>query len=314
MTDRSSSPTINSDPQTSMRFQTRFASKLCFSLLALICGSFHSHAANSFSKKAGETDALAKQLLDKFDDGDQGGVLVMDSVPSFGEPNAFGSWFSDQLALSLVSQGQNLTLTDRSHIETGLELLHATPNDQATKNTVALARSLGANTIVVSTYGFAENGIGVTLTAFRISEFEARPPTRFVIGMVFGKMPLTRELSARLGVPLDTLKPTDGVYKSGSGGVSVPVCIKFKAPEPHVPDIDLMGLLRAHPRGAAISMQFIVMPDGHVRNVTIITPIGFGFDEQLTKTAADWEFTPAIGPDGKIVPVTFPFQFMFNFK
>jgi hypothetical protein len=301
-----------------MRFQkniTNIIYKLCLTVLVFICRSPHGLAANSLSNKTSETDAVAQQLLDKFADGDKKGVLVMDSQPSFGEPNPFGPWLADQLASSLASQGQTLTLIDRSRIGTGLESLHLAPKDDWTiKNAVALGKSLGANTVVLSSYGFAEDGIGVTLAAFRVSEFEARPPTRFVVGMVFGKIPLTQELGARLGQPLDALKPKDGVYKSGFGGVSIPACIKCAPPAPRVPDIDLMGLLRAYPRGAAISLQFIVTPDGHTRNITVLTRIGFGFDEQLTKAAADWELKPAVGPDGKAVSVLFPFQFMFNFK
>ena len=294
---------------------TSITHKLCFSVLVFICGSLHGLAANSLSNKMSETDAVAQQLLDKFADGDKKGVLVMDSQPSFGERNSFGPWLADRLASSLMSQGQTLTLIERSRIGIGLESLHLAPKDDwEIKNAVALGKLLGANTVVLSSYGFAEDGIGVTLAAFRVSEFEARPPTRFVVGMVFSKMPLTQELNARLGEPLDALKPKDGVYKSGFGGVSIPACIKCTPPAPRVPDIDLMGLLRAYPRGAAISLQFIVTPDGHTRNITVVTPIGFGFDEQLTKAAADWELKPAIGPDGKAVSVLFPFQFMFNFK
>lgn len=294
---------------------TSVASKLSLSALVSICVCLNGLAANSLTNKTNVTDALAQQLLHKFADGDEKAVLVMDSQPSFGGPSSFGPWLADQLASSLASQGQTLTLIDRSRIGTGRELLHLLPKDDWTiKNAVDLGKSLGANTVVMSSYGYAEQGIGVTLAALRVSEFEARPPTRFVVGMVFGKMPLTQELSARLGEPLDALKPKDGVYKSGFGGISIPACIKCTPPAPHVPDIDLIGLLRAYPRGTAISLQFIVTPDGHTRNITVITPIGFGFDEQLTRAAADWELKPAIGPDGKPVSVIFPFQFMFNFK
>ena len=81
-----------------------------------------------------------------------------------------------------------------------------------------------------------------------------------------------------------------------------------------MPDIDLVGLLRADPQGATIGLQFIVTADGHPRNFAVVQPVGFGFDEQLTKTAADWEFKPAVDPDNRPVPVIYPFLFAFTFK
>lgn len=298
-----------------MRNIISVASMAFLSVLISVCVCLNGLAAHSLANKTSVTDTLAQQLLEKFADGDKKGVLVMDCEPSFGEFSSFGSWLADQLASSLASQGQTLTLIDRSRIGTGLDSLHLPAKDDWTiRSAVALGKSLGANTVVLSSYGYAEDGVGVTLAAFRVSEFEARPPTRFVVARVFGKIPLMQELRARLREPLDVLKPKDGVYKSGLGGVSIPACIKCAPPAPHVPDIDLMGLFRAYPTNTTISLRFIVTPDGHTRNITVLTPIGFGFDEQLTKAVADWEFKPAISPDGKPVSVIFPFQFMLNFK
>jgi hypothetical protein len=136
-----------------MRFQKTITSitfNFFLSVLVFICGSLHGLAANSLSNKTSETDAVAQQLLDKFADGDKKGVLVMDSQPSFGEPNSFGPWLADQLASSLASQGQTLTLIDRSRIGTGLEALHLAPKDDWTiKNAVALGKSLGASILIL---------------------------------------------------------------------------------------------------------------------------------------------------------------------
>lgn len=122
------------------------------------------------------------------------------------------------------------------------------------------------------------------------------------------------EVSAHLAVPLESFKPKDVVYRSGYGGVSIPTCVKCPVPEPKVPDIDLRELLKAHPQGATILLRFIVTADGHTRNIEVVQPVGFGFDEQLTKAAANWELSPAVDPDGKPVSVIYPFRFAFNFR
>lgn len=298
-----------------MRFRKSIASRLCLSVIVFICGGVHGLAGNVLANSTSGTDAIAKELLDKFDEGDKKGVLVMDSQPSFGDASSFGPWLADRLAASLAGQGQNLTLTDRLRIGTGLESLHLAPKDDwAIKNAVALGKSLGASTIVLSSYGFAENGMGVTLAAFRVSEYGKPQATDFTIGMVFGKIPLSKELTTRLGVPLDSLRPKDGIYRSGYGGVSVPSCVKCSVPGMKVPDIDLQGMLRDHPQGATVSLQFVVTPEGHTQDIKVVQPVGYGFDEQYVKAAQGWELKPAVDADGKTVPVLYDFTLSFKFK
>ena len=298
-----------------MRFRKGITSKLCVLVFAFMCGSLQALAANSLPNTTSETDAIAKQLLDKFNEGDQKAVLVIDSDPSFGDANSFGAWLADQLAASLASQGKNLTLTDRARIATGLESLHLAPKDaRLMPNAVSLGKSLGASTIILSSYGFANNGIGVTAAAFRVSEFAKPQATDFMIGVVFGKISLSKEVTARLGVPLDSLRPKDGIYRSGYGGVSIPDCVKCPVPGMKVPDVDLQGMLRAHPQGATVSLEFVVTPEGHTQDIKVLQPVGYGFDEQYVKAAQGWELKPAVGPDGKPVPVLYDFTLSFKFK
>jgi TonB family protein len=246
---------------------------------------------------------------------DKKGIAIMDLQPAFGPPSPFGSWFADELSASLTRRERTVEVIDRLRVGKEAESQHFSTNDESdVKNAVALGRAIGANTVVVGSYGAAENGIGLSLATFRVSEHGIAGSTKFVIGMAYGKIPLTRETHGHLGVALDSLRPKDGIYRSGYGGVSVPTCIKCPAPSPHVPDVDVRGVLRAYPKGATVSLQFVVTPEGHARKITVLRPIGFGFDEQLAKVAADWEFRPATNADNKPVPVTYVFQFSFNFK
>ena len=82
----------------------------------------------------------------------------------------------------------------------------------------------------------------------------------------------------------------------------------------HVPDIDLKGMLRAHPNGGTVVLRFVVTPEGHTKDITVIQPIGYGYDEQYMKMAESWEFKPAVDADNKPVSVLFPFTITFNYK
>jgi len=61
-------------------------------------------------------------------------------------------------------------------------------------------------------------------------------------------------------------------------------------------------------------LQFVVTAEGHTRNITVVQPVGYGFDEQYMKMVENWEFKPAVDADNKPVSVNYPFHFDFNFK
>jgi hypothetical protein len=285
-------------------------------LSALLSIATFGASLHSPQGKKNETDALALRLTEKFTEADKKNVIVMDLVPAVGEPGVFGRWLADQFSSSLADQGKTFEMVDRLRLGAALEAQHLSPVDESdVKSAIALGKAIDASTVVVGSYGAAEAGIGVSLAAFRVSEYGIASSTKFLIGMVFGKMPLTQDVSGHLGVALDALRPKDGVYRSGFGGVSVPSCIKCPIPPlMHIPDVDIQGMLRAHPQGATVWLNFVVTENGHTRNITAPQPIGFGFDEQYAKAAKDWEFEPAVNADNKPVPVNFVYRISFNFN
>jgi hypothetical protein len=273
--------------------------------------------ANSPSpqSKNNVTDALTSQLIEKFTEADKKGIIVMDLEPAVGPAGSFGPWVADQLSTSLAAHEKTAEIVDRCQLGAAFEAQHLSPPGQSdVKNAIALAKSIGATTVIVGSYGAAENGIGVTLTAFRVSEYGIAQSTRFQIDMVFGKLPLTQDVTAHVKASLDSLKPKDGVYRSGYGRVSIPSCIKCPIPSMHVPDIDLRGMLRAHPQGATVWLQFVVTVEGHTQNISVTQPVGYGFDEQYMKAAADWESKPAVDADNRPVAVIYPFRISFKYK
>lgn len=291
--------------------------RLAFHLLVtvFICVTAYGAGATPSRDRANEIDALTSRLLERFSEADKKGVVVMDLQPAFGQPGPFGSWFADQVSSALTRQEQKVEVIDRRRLPAVIASQHLSPNDESdVKTAVAIGKEIGATTVVVGSYGAAENGIGITLTAFRVSEYDASSSTKFMISMLFGKLAFTPEVQAHLGVPLRSLEPREGVYRSGYGGVSVPTCVKCPTPALHIPEVDVQGLLRANPEGAIVSLKFVVTADGHTLNITVLKPVGFGIDEQFAKAAVNWEFKPAMNPENKPVPVDYMFQASFKFK
>jgi hypothetical protein len=143
--------------------------------------------------------------------------------------------------ISLAATGNAIEVIDRSRLAAALATQHLLPPSQSdAKAAVELGKSIGASTVVVGSYGAAENGIGVSLAAFPVPEDTLK---RVMLGMVFGKIPLTQEVSAHLNAPLDSLRPKDGIYKLGYGGVSIPSCIKCT----------ITGMFRTHQRARVVA-------------------------------------------------------------
>lgn len=266
------------------------------------------HPYQQPQKNAGNLiEGIAHQLADKLKESDKKGVLVVDlSTPEY-PWLPFGAWLADQLSAALATTGPDFAMVDRLQLRAALDAQHLSPKDEFQfKNAIDLAKSLGANTLVLGSFGAAENAIGVTLVAFRLSEFGAPQSKSFMIGMVFGRIGLTPEIASQLGVSLESLRPKDGIAKAGVGGVSIPTCVKCNPPSMHVPEIDLQGFLREKRGVGTIVMELIVTAEGRVAKVTVAQPMGYGIDEQYVKAAKDFEFKPAIDADNKPVSVHTP--------
>jgi TonB family protein len=261
-----------------------------------------------------ETDQLAGQLAGALNEAERLGVLVIDWKPSQGTWRSFGRWLADQFSPSLA--GEQVTVLDRASIDPSLQKLGFSREDVfEMPNAIALAKAVGASTLVFGSYGAAEKGIGVTLTAFRVAEYDTPNSKSFMIAMVRGKIGLTQDLVAHMDAPFDSLRPKDGVALAGVGGVSVPSCVKCTPPgRMSVPDIDLVGFLRDKKGAGILKLRFIVTPEGRTTQIEVSRPLGYGFDEQYMKAARDFEFTPAVDADNKPIAVRTHMDFSINAK
>ncbi|HEV3253412.1 MAG TPA: TonB family protein [Candidatus Acidoferrales bacterium] len=262
------------------------------------------------------TEEIARQLADKLNESDRKGVLVVDLYTPQYPGLPFGAWLADQFSAALAKTGHELHVVDRLSLKAALDAQHLSPKDEVQpKNAIALAKSLGANTLILGTFGAAEKGIGITLVGYRIPQSAAPNSNPSMISMIRGKLDLTAEIVSHLDVPFDSLRPKDGVYISGYGGVSVPSCVKCPIPSGmHAPDVDLPGMLRAHPHGATVWLRFVVTAEGHATHISVVDQVGYGFDEQYVKAAESWEFQPAVDADNKPVPVVYDFHFYVKWQ
>jgi TonB family protein len=259
--------------------------------------------------KASACDDLARQLLSRLIETDQKSILVMDLQGPDGRWQAFGSWLADQVSVSLTAESTPIVVVSRDRLAGALQEQNLSLTDEFDANeAVALGKSLGADAVVIGSYGALANELGVTLTAIHTSGSEPS----FVV--VNAKISLTPEVRAHLGVPPDSLRPKDGIFKGGVGGITLPACVKCSFPSMRVPDVDLSGLLRDKPHGGDVVLELVISPEGRVTHAAVSKPIGYGVDEQYVKAAQAFEFKPAVDPDNHPVAVHTSMSIHMAFK
>lgn len=157
-------------------------------------------------------------------------VLVLDFKGPDNLWLPFSAWLADQFSAALGSVGKRPEVVPRSSLTAAITDRHLKPKDAFdTKTAEALAESLEAQVIVSGSFAATQDALGVALTYG-----EKEGDSWFVQSWrddLRGKILLPAEVSASFGITLESLRPKDGVYHSGEGGVSIPSCIHCPYPQ-----------------------------------------------------------------------------------
>ena len=242
-------------------------------------------------------------------------TLVMDMEPAFGLATTFGQRLSDQISSCLALSDKLSSVVDRTRISSALTALGIKAKDQwDKKNVTTISKFLGASNVIIGSYGAADSTIGLTLTAYRVGQMDDPQTQRSQESTVTGKISLSADVLSDLGEPLAAIRPSDGIYRAGYGGVSVPSCLVCPQPSLRAPNVDVAGLVKAYPNGGAINLKFVVTPEGTAKDFEVIRGVGYGYDEEYIKAIRSWKFKPAVDAEGKPVSALFPFFVAFKFR
>jgi TonB family protein len=77
-------------------------------------------------------------------------------------------------------------------------------------------------------------------------------------------------------------------------------------PAPYPPEALAAG------RSAEVLLELTLTETGEVVGVSVVEPVGDGFDESAATAAADWRFSPALDADGNPVPAVIQFRYRFS--
>ena len=96
-----------------------------------------------------------------------------------------------------------------------------------------------------------------------------------------------------------------GAFRAGVNGVGTPSC--FYMPNPPYSDE-----ARKAKYSGTVLVEAIVTVDGRVTRPRVIKSPGLGLDEATINTLRTWRCKPALGPNGKPVDVSVPFEVTFR--
>jgi TonB family protein len=239
-----------------------------------------------------ELATLTGQVIRKVPETDRSGVLVL-GLKGPDEASPFGEWLADQLSLALAKSDNTLEIIDRAKLAVALDTRHLSRNDMFdARNAEDVAAGLGAHTVVIGTFGAAENGIGVTLSVRTVARLGETVPFS---ALVLGKIPLTGAVASNLGVPLASLRPKDGIFTPGAAGVRPPLCLS--CPRADIPTSAIP------PHNVAVQLMALVTAEGNVENVAVVKGLGAPFDAAAVNAVRRWKLKPAVDIDGNPVPV-----------
>jgi TonB family protein len=88
----------------------------------------------------------------------------------------------------------------------------------------------------------------------------------------------------------------DGAYVPGTGGIGVPLCVEC-------PNQSYSDEARAAKVSGTVLLHLIVTEEGHATNIQVKRSLGHGLDQNAVEAVRNWRFKPAVGPEGKPVPV-----------
>jgi TonB family protein len=239
-------------------------------------------------------DEIAQHIATQLENADAKKIIVIDLAGPDGKRNALGCWLADQFASALARASQRFTLLDPAPVREAIEGAELkSPTSVLYGGELAkLAQRAGADGFVTGSYAAARSGLGVTLVATQITKKNEKKE----LPSTMGKLPLTPELESHLGAPLDSLRPSGGIYVSMAGGVGVAECKRCPPPS------YTREARRNHIEGTIV-LEVVVTAEGNAGEIKLLHGLEADLDAQVIATVRRWTFFPAKDADGRAVSV-----------
>lgn len=98
-----------------------------------------------------------------------------------------------------------------------------------------------------------------------------------------------------------------GMARPGVNGVTIPRCT-------YCPNPSFSDEARAAKVQGTVVLQVVVTAEGRAENISVVRKAGYGLEQKAIEAVRNWQFKPAIGPDGVAVATVVPIEVTFRLK
>jgi TonB family protein len=247
-----------------------------------------------------EVQTLCESLSTQIAKSNAKSLVVFDLKGPDGPPLAFGTWLADEISESLPKSG-HIKVIPRADLARELKDRQMSQTHLRPEDKMRISEALGADLFVDGTFGAIADYIGVTLVARNQTDFGKGTYTI----MVNGKILVNSEVQTHLGVPLESLRPSDGIFKSGRAGMTVPKCDYCP-----IPQFSPAGIWSR--KEGTVILALLISTDGRAERIKILKSVDAELDDEAIKAARTFKFEPALDPDGKPAAVMMPYSVSFH--
>ena len=208
------------------------------------------------------------------------------------KPAELGVWLAKQIAARLATTVPGFQ-----------EVVLASPEalgSVATTDIEKVVKKSGAEIVVEGSFSFHDLGLGVSLSLSKVGK-------KRLLDLRVGLLPYTAEIPRPVQEPEPAPNPSGfpEVYRAGQGGVTVPQCI-------HCPDPSYSESARSKGLEGIVVLRLVVGSDGHVLQAKVIKAASADLADVALANTKKFRFKPAIGPNGKPVPVIVNYEITFR--
>lgn len=293
--------------EASNRFGLRLAAIFCAVVAGVIAVTGYVAVGQEKPEAASAKDLnqLTERLVAQLRRENVRTVAIFDLHTLDGKQIAFGSWLADRISEDVNKIGAGINAADRGRLR-GFDSAGEKDAKKQSKLDAEKAKSADADAYVRGTFGAIGDGIGITLIAERGSGKQIRE-SKLAIDTAAGKITLDDEVKSHLGVAIESLRPSDGIYTPGTAGVSMPEC--ESCPQPQFTEEAATEKLTG-----TVELEAVISAEGRAVQIRVTKPLGAGLDGASVNGVRDWKFKPARGPDGNPVAVRQVIQVTFRWR
>ncbi len=280
----------------------------------LLCAAAFPVAAGSAFAQHAEVQGIASQFAVDIANAGKKRIIVADFVGPHEKLTQLGKYLALEFTASLAWTGKGLEASHTIGLERALSDEAVTLKDQSDPKVVRrLGEQSRAEIVVLGNLESAADAVTLLVRALDTSDGRLVAEAAGKISKTPAVEALLAETLSRPATPSPGASPASapkfagGAYMPGLGGIGQPSCVACPSPQ-------YSDQARREKITGTVLLHLIVTPEGRAANIQVQRSLGYGLDEKAVEAVRNWQFKPAVDPEGKPVPVWANIEVTFQLK